>query len=117
MKKILLLLCLLLTVSLACAEQHVCAPGGLVDMDLNERWDLCECGKRLNVTQHIWETDDWGDQLCSICGAQLFFWEDGSLELCGVDEQDSVIRQLGWNAEGDLVTNLSTVYEIGRAHV
>ncbi len=111
MKKILLLLCLLLTVSLACAEQHVCAPGGLVDMDLNERWDLCECGKKLNVTQHVWETDDWGDQLCSSCGAQLFFWEDGSLELCGVDAQDSVIRQLGWNAEGDLVTNLSTVYE------
>ena len=111
MKKIMMLLCLLLIVSVAGAESHVCAPSGVVDMDLNERWDVCDCGKALNVTPHVWMTDEWGDLQCDTCGAQQFHWDDGSLELCGVDAMGSVIRQLGWNAEGELVTNLSTMYE------
>ena len=111
MKKIVMLLCLLLAVSLAGAESHVHAPGGLVDMDLNERWELCDCGEKLNVTQHAWVMDDWGDQLCTTCGAQQYLWEDGTLELCGVDEQDSIVRQLSWDADGQLVLNASARYE------
>ena len=111
MKKIVMLLCAMLIVTLACAEEHVCAPSGLVDMNLNERWDVCQCGQALNITQHVWETDAWGDQLCTVCGAQQFLWEDGAVELCGVDAYGSIVRQLGWDAAGNLVTDLSTVYE------
>ena len=115
MKKILLLLCLLLAVSIAGAESHVHAPSGLVDMDLNERWEVCVCGEAFNITQHEWMTDDWGDQTCMLCGAQQFLWDDGTLELCGVDEQDSIVRQLSWDVDGDLVLNLSARYEYDEA--
>lgn len=111
MKKIVMLLCALLIVTLASAEEHVCQPSGLVDMDLSERWELCECGERLNVTQHVWVTDEWGDQLCSVCGAQQYLWDDGTLELCGVDEYGSVVRQISWDADGAVTMDLSTVYQ------
>ena len=111
MKKIVMLLCLLLTVNIACAQEHIHAPSGLIDLDLNERWDVCECGERLNITEHVWERDEWGDQLCTICGAQQYLWDDGMLELCGVDEYGSSVRQLNWSAEGELLCNSASRYE------
>ena len=111
MKKNVLLLCLLLTVSVACAQEHVHAPSGLIDLDLNERWEVCECGERLNITEHVWATDDWGDKICMTCGAQQYLWEDGMLELCGVDEYGSSVRQLSWSAEGELLTDSASRYE------
>lgn len=113
MKTILLLLCLLLT--FAGAEGHVCESSGLVDMDLNARWELCVCGERVNETQHVWMPEAEGEQLCSVCGAQQYLWENGTLELCGVDAHGSIARQIAWNAEGDVLMDLSTVYQYDEA--
>lgn len=114
MKKLTMLLALMLMLTVAAAE-HVHTPSGLVDMDLNERWDICECGEKMNVTQHDWVIDVWGDRMCSICGAQQYLWDDGTLELCGMDEHGSIIRQVSWNAEGELVMNLTTTYQYDEA--
>lgn len=114
MKKMSILLALVLMLGVAAAE-HVHSPSGLVDMDLNERWDVCECGEALNITQHVWTTDTWGDKLCSVCGAQQYLWDDGTLELCGMDEQGSIVRQISWNAEGELTMNLATTYQYDEA--
>ncbi|MBQ4579885.1 MAG: hypothetical protein IJA83_04430 [Clostridia bacterium] len=114
MKKFAILLALMMLLTAAAAE-HIHTPGGLVDMDLNERWDVCECGEMLNITQHDWTVDAWGDKLCSICGAQQYLWDDGTLELCGMDAQGSIVRQISWNAEGELVMNLSTTYQYDEA--
>lgn len=112
MKKLALLLCaLLLALPFAAAEEHVCEPSGLIDMDLNERWDVCSCGEKLNVTAHSWETDEWGDKMCAICGAAQYLWDDGMVELQGYDEQGNCIRQLSWSAEGDVLIDQSTIYQ------
>lgn len=115
MKKLTMLLLALMLVLSAAAAEHIHAPGGLVDMDLNERWDVCECGQALNITQHVWTTDAWGDKLCSICGAQQYLWDDGTLELCGMDDKGSIVRQISWNAEGEMTMNLATTYQYDEA--
>ncbi len=115
MKKLTLLVLALCMVLTAAAAEHVHEPSGLVDMDLNERWDVCDCGETMNVTQHVWTTDDWGDKLCSLCGAQQYLWDDGTLELCGMDEMGSIVRQVSWNAEGELTMNLATTYQYDEA--
>ncbi len=114
MKKLSMLLALMLMLTVAAAE-HVHSPSGLVDLDLNERWDVCECGEKLNIAEHQWTTDVWGDKLCSLCGAQQYLWDDGTLELCGVDERGSSVRQLSWNADGELTMNLATTYQYDAA--
>lgn len=87
MKKLLVLALALILMMAVAAAEHVCAPSGQVRLDMTERWELCSCGEKLNVTTHDWQKVGGDMAYCKVCYSEMFTQSDGRVRLVAMDEQ------------------------------
>jgi len=111
MKKILTaMLCIMLAIGMINAgmAEHVHAPKDGWDRDAREHWQVCECGEKLEAQAHVIGEED---VVCTICGSEVWVWEDGYADVNNYDEEYMPLRSSVYNAEGNVLSDYVYVYE------
>lgn len=63
-----------------------------------EHWYVCECGEKINTAEHTF--DEYS--MCSVCSMTVNDMGDGAYELLMYDEQGTMCRLTGYDAEGNV---------------
>ena len=104
MKKFLSLLAagaLMVSLFTACTKTHVHQAVGGWECDAKEHWMLCEDGEKMNAQAHA--LDDLS--VCTVCGAEIIDWGDGSYDVCVIDQYGEFTRWASYDSEGNLTSD------------
>lgn len=93
MKKGLLLLILLLTLTLCCAAAETPAP--IWERDAKTHWYVTASGEKTEKAPHVLE-----DILCTVCGTEVWVYEDGAADLYNYSELGELLRATTVDADG-----------------
>lgn len=66
------------------------------ERDGRQHWNPCDCGGKANAAAH--ELDD--ASVCTICGSEVWAFDDGSAYVYNYNEKGDIIRDSGYDAEG-----------------
>ena len=94
-------------------EVHTHAPSAEWDRNVEEHWQICECGEKLDAAEHSLENGN-----CTVCGTEIQY-DDGLVELFNSDEDGfydencSYSRWTIYDGAGNLVADWR--YDYGKA--
>jgi len=79
---------------LGALAEHTHTPGEW-DRDGENHWRLCQCGEKLELAPHALE-----DSLCTLCGSEVWRYDDGAVDVYDYDEHNEVRRSTFYNPQG-----------------
>lgn len=98
MKKGLLLFILLLPLTLCCAAAETSAP--IWERDAKTHWHVTASGEKTEEAPHVLE-----DILCTVCGTEVWVYEDGAADLCNYSGQGELLRATAVDADGQITAD------------
>lgn len=85
---------------------HTCEAEGDWQVDLNNHWKLCRCGETVDTGAH-----EMVNGSCAVCSAEIFSNDfTGDTYLWMYDENNMVLSELLYSADGTLLSSLSWEY-------
>lgn len=79
----------------ASTHTHVIVGGW--QMDAEKHWHVCENGENVDEEPHKLEND-----VCTVCGSEIFTYEDGSAQLAVYDEQGNCTQLSVYGTDGSV---------------
>ena len=78
------------------------------DRDINEHWQLCDCGETFNTGDHTLGEDI----VCTECGSEIWMSEDGA-SIENYNENGDWTRSTTYDADGNVIDDYRWDYEPG----
>lgn len=75
------------------------------DRDAVQHWKLDENGSKTDIADHVLD-----DVTCTICGSDVWVYEDGMADVVNYDDHDNLIRYTGYDADGTVQSDMVYVY-------
>ncbi|MBP3634271.1 MAG: RHS repeat protein [Oscillospiraceae bacterium] len=109
-KRALVLLLASLLLLCACSQKEVSHEGHFVsdfwNCDAKEHWHLCECDE---AVQH--EAHKLDDMRCTVCGAEIWEYDDGMTDLYRYDDYGNLTRSVSYDADGNVIYDQEQRYQ------
>lgn len=96
---------MLLTMT-ACGHTHT--PSADWAADRENHWFTCECGEKVEASAHTVKND-----VCTVCGSQIYTYDDGSSYLAVYNTRGDLIRALSYAPDGTVENDETVAYVYG----
>lgn len=106
-----LLIVLLMMVTGVCAASRDDAPAYPVfdwERDARSHWQLQADGSRTDAQAHDLDEES---MLCTVCGTEVWLFDDGSAELTNYNEQGETVRSTSCDENGEATSSVVFIYE------
>ena len=89
----------------ACAEHNHTAADGF-DRNAAQHWQVCECGEIFNAEDHTLD-----DICCTVCGSEVWLYDDGSADVCNYNEYGDMVRNTLYDGNGEATADYFYIFE------
>lgn len=106
-----LLIVLLMMVTGVCAASRDDAPAYPVfdwERDARSHWQLQADGSKTDAQAHDLDEES---MLCTVCGTEVWLFDDGSAELTNYNEQGETVRSTSCDENGEVTSSVAFIYE------
>ena len=106
-----LLIVLLMMVTGVCAASRDDAPAYPVfdwERDARSHWQLQADGSKTDAQVHDLDEES---MLCTVCGTEVWLFDDGSAELTNYNEQGETVRSTSCDENGEATSSVVFIYE------
>lgn len=106
-----LLIVLLMMVTGVCAASRDDAPAYPVfdwERDARSHWQLQADGSKTDAQAHDLDEES---MLCTVCGTEVWLFDDGSAELTNYNEQGETVRSTSCDENGEATSSVVFIYE------
>lgn len=106
-----LLIVLLMMVTGVCAASRDDAPAYPVfdwERDARSHWQLQADGSKTDAQAHDLDEES---MLCTVCGTEVWLFDDGSAELTNYNEQGETVRSTSYDENGEVTSSVVFIYE------
>lgn len=97
--------CTMVLALLTACSGHTHSPFGGWVSDAENHWHTCACGEPMDTAAHTLKND-----VCTVCGNEIFIFEDGTKQMLIYNEQGDCIRCVSYAADGSMESEDRTEY-------